>query len=290
VLAAFYFANKALLPVKAMTRQAEQISAINMDLRLPVSASKDELNQLAHTFNSMMGRLQQSFESQRQVVNQISHEIRTPLAAIIAELDLALSRERGSEEYKAAITWARQDAGRLQQLTQSLLDLAKASYDPSRIAFKPLRLDEVLIEARKQLLQTKPEYQVQLEIKLKPKLEKWLHLQGNAYLLQVAFKNLLDNACKFSPKQAASLELKVNKDGLFVQIEDEGLGIPEADIPMLGEAFFRGQNRGLAEGHGIGLHLTAKIFKLHGFQWEFQTTPRGTTVKVQCHTSNDFLM
>lgn len=145
-IAGHFFSKKAFEPVKEMTEKATNISATNLDLRLTCNGSKDELSQLANTFNEMLNRLENSFDAQKNFVSNISHELRTPLAAIITELELSAYKDRNIEEYKAAIQNALSDAKKLGRLSNSLLNLAKASYDPSEISFKLIRIDELLLD------------------------------------------------------------------------------------------------------------------------------------------------
>src|SRR5690625_7541888 len=81
-----------------MTDKAANISATNLDLRLPSNGNKDELSELANTFNEMLNRLENSFDAQKHFVSNISHELRTPLAAIITELELSANKEKNAEE------------------------------------------------------------------------------------------------------------------------------------------------------------------------------------------------
>lgn len=92
----------------------------------------------------MLERLENSFDAQKYFVSNISHELRTPLAAIIAELELASEKKLSEEEYQQTIKLALEDARNMTRLSDSLMDLAKASYDPNEISFSEVRLDEVL--------------------------------------------------------------------------------------------------------------------------------------------------
>jgi two-component system sensor histidine kinase ArlS len=102
-IAGLYFSKKAFDPVKDMIEKAKVISATNLDLRLNSNGSKDELAELANTFNEMLNRLENSFDAQKHFVSNISHELRTPLAAIITELELSTNKEKSVAEYKSTI-------------------------------------------------------------------------------------------------------------------------------------------------------------------------------------------
>jgi signal transduction histidine kinase len=146
-----FFAEQALLPIRNMNEQIKKITANSLNLRLVENESKDELAKLSTTFNEMLNRLENSFDAQKKFVSNISHELRTPLSAIITELEISSNRERCIAQYKEVISLCLKDAKKMTRLSNSLLDLAKASYDPTEISFKNTRVDEVIIEAASDL-------------------------------------------------------------------------------------------------------------------------------------------
>ncbi len=262
-LAGYFFSKKALDPIKDMIGQAKLISATNLDLRLNNNGSKDELSELANTFNEMLSRLENSFDAQQHFVSNISHELRTPLAAIITELELSIHKKRSIEEYKSAVQNALSDAKKLVRLSNSLLDFAKASYDPSKISFKPVRIDEVLLDARLQLQQATPLYKIDIHFAYYFENEDEISVNGNEYLLKTAFVNLFENGCKFSNDHQSTVSVSfVDKTIVFV-FSDKGVGIKEEDLKSIFTPFFRGENKKIADGNGIGLSLTQKIIQLH---------------------------
>lgn len=258
-----FFARQALEPIQAMVEKARRISATNLHLRLSEGkpGSRDELAELGVTFNQMLSRLESSFESQKHFVSNISHELRTPLAAIISELELALDREQSQDGYRQALAHALSDARKLVRLSNSLLDLAKASYDASEIRFKEMRVDEVLLDAMQKVQQANPAYRIDLQLEGELDEEHLISVRGNAYLLQVAFMNLMENGCKFSDNHKSMLLVEADQRRLRLHFADEGIGIP--DVDKLFVPFYRGANHGYAEGNGIGLSLTRRIIELH---------------------------
>ncbi|MGO1721174.1 MAG: ATP-binding protein [Sphingobacterium sp.] len=283
----WFFSKKALEPVKVMMDKAKKITASNLDQRLIHGKYNDELSQLAHTFNEMLDRLEDSFEAQKQFVSTISHELRTPLSAIIAELDLSIGRERTSEEYKAALTRALQDSRKLVRLSNSLLDFAKASYDPSEIAFKSVRVDEVLVAAMQEVLKANPEYHVDIHFEREIEDDKQITVHGNEYLLKVAFLNLFENGSKFSADHKSRVCIGFSPHTIVLRFQDRGIGISPIDIPHIFEPFYRGENSRITEGNGIGLSLTKKIITLHSGQisvCSVQNETKGTTIEVSIPT------
>lgn len=276
-----YFSKKAFVPVLEMTDKARLISATNLDLRLTANGSKDELSNLAFTFNEMLDRLENSFEAQKSFVSNISHEIRTPLAAIITELELSINKERSIEEYKSAIQNALSDARKLARLSTSLLDFAKASYDPSEIAFKSTRIDEVLLDARQQVQQSYPEYKIDIHFDGDFESDDEISVRGNEYLLQTAFVNLFENGCKFSINKQSKVSISFDKNQINLEFSDQGIGISEEDLKNIFMPFYRGENKSFTDGNGIGLSLTKKIIELHQGKIEVNSVVgEGTVFRV----------
>jgi two-component system sensor histidine kinase ArlS len=267
------FSRKAFEPVVHMINEVKGISAVNLNLRLDTGSGGDELTELATTFNEMLNRLEHSFESQKQFVYNISHELRTPLAAIIAELELSNSRERAVDEYKKAIRSTLEDAQKLVRLSNSLFDLAKASYDSSEISFRTVRIDEVLIDACAQVQQGNPGASVHIHMNDESDDDRLVSVYGNAYLLQVAFVNLLDNACKFSENKQCAVDVSSSDKQVRLRFSDVGVGIPAEDVPFIFNPFFRGKNGTTSEGNGIGLSLTQKIIHLHKGNIQLESSP-----------------
>lgn len=258
-----FFSRKALLPVREMVTNVKEITATNLDLRINNNNGKDELSELANTFNAMLDRLEKSFEGQKQFVSNISHELRTPLAAIITELELSTNKERSLEEYKSVIQNSLSDAQKLAKLSNSLLDFAKASYDPSEISFRKVRIDEILLDARQQVQRQHTDYHIDIRFEKEFESDNAISVNGNEYLLKVAFANLMENACKFSENHKNLVSISFNTDLVTLKFSDNGLGISKEDIQHIFTPFYRGSNKKYAEGNGIGLSLTQKIIKLH---------------------------
>jgi len=262
-LAGIFLSKKAFEPVSKMIEKAKNITATNLDLRLPANGSKDELSELASTFNKMLDRLENSFDAQKHFVSNISHELRTPLAAIITELELSSNKDRNLNEYKMVIHNSLNDAKKLVRLSNSLLDLAKASYDPSEISFKPLRIDEILLDARQQVQLTNPHYKIDIHFEHDFENDHQISVNGNEYLLKVAFTNLFENGCKFSGANQSSGSISFNDENIIIKFSDQGIGISELDLENVFTPFYRGENKNYADGNGVGLSLTQKIILLH---------------------------
>ncbi|SIQ66606.1 ATP-binding protein [Chryseobacterium sp. RU33C] len=278
-LAGIFLSKKALSPLTEMVIQIKKITAGKLQLRLKTTKAKDELNELAQNFNGMLERLENSFDSQKHFVSNISHELRTPLSAIITELELASEKDKTKEEYQETIQFALDDARNMVKLSNSLMDLAKASYDPNEISFSEVRLDEVLLESYTKITKENSGYKVSLNIEDSIE-EDQLIIQGNEYLLQVAFNNLIDNACKYSPENTCLIDVSTDSKILTIHFTNTGNAINEDDLKHIFKPFYRSENSKSEKGHGIGLFLTEKIIHLHHAKITVVSEYNETTFKV----------
>jgi len=276
-----FFASKALQPVSDMVDKVEEITATNLDLRLNEGNGKDEISELAVTFNAMLNRLEQSFDAQKEFVSNISHELRTPLTAMLTELQVTMEKERDNLFYKESIAHAISDAQKLVRLSNSLLDLAKANYDHTEISFKPVRLDEVLLDAQTDVLHNHPSFKVNMIFEKDIEDEQQIAVMGNAYLLRVALMNLIENGCKFSQDNECAVSIGYNDTLSIIRVQDKGIGISEADQKSIFTAFYRGENSEHSKGNGIGLSLSKKIVELHhGTITVYSVPGSGTTFTI----------
>lgn len=282
LLAGGLFSRKALQPVSRIVDKVEEISASRLDLRITEAKGKDEIAELASTFNRMLDRLENSFEAQKQFVSHISHEVRTPMASIIGELEIAAKKRRTYEEYEELNARLLIDARRIVRLASGLLDLARASYDKAEIAFRPVRLDELLVDTRNAVLKSNPDYRIDIVFEQEIEDDHHISIDGNTYLLNVAFQNLIENGCKFSTDHQTIVAISFHERNIILRFSDNGIGITQEDLAHIFTPFFRGGNKEYAEGHGIGLPLTDKIIHLHRGSLSVNSKPgEGTTFTVE---------
>ncbi|HMP94979.1 MAG TPA: HAMP domain-containing sensor histidine kinase, partial [Phnomibacter sp.] len=269
-------------PVLQITQRAQQISAQSLHVRLEAGHGKDEMSALANTFNHMLDRLETSFESQNNFISNASHELSTPLTSIIGEAEWALLKERSPQEYQQALQTIQAQAERLDKITKSLLSLAQTGFDSRKEATEWLRVDELLHAAKEQVDHIYPQAKVRFDFSLMPENDDRLQIKGNAPLLQMAFTNLLMNACKYSNGKLVTISIAAATDKVVVVIKDDGIGIPQKDLPYIFDPFFRASNTIDYKGYGIGLPLTRNIIRMH--QGDIQVSSQegqGTTIVVR---------
>ncbi len=277
-----FLARKSLQPVSSMVEKVKKITATNFDLRVDEGNRKDEIGALAITFNEMLNRLENSFDAQKHFVSNISHELRTPLTAMLAEMQLTLQKERNNLEYKQSLEHIISDTQKLIRLSNSLLDLAKASYDQTEITFKAIRVDEILLDARNDVLHNQSNHKVNIIFEKEIDNDNFISVNGNEYLLKVAFINLIENGCKFSKNNQSIASISYDARNIILTFLDNGIGIGEEEMQYIFTPFYRGANKKFINGNGIGLFLTQKIISLHnGTISVYSKLNEGTTFTVR---------
>ncbi len=275
------FAQNALKPMSRVVRQVNKITASSLSLRVEEGSNKDEIAELSHTFNKMLDRLEEAFRLQRQFISHASHELRTPLTAISGQIEVALMGEQPAEEYKTVLVSLHEDVKELIKLSNGLLNLAGISADTTALRIASMRLDELLWQSRSDLLAGHPEYKIRIHLLEMPEEEAGMLILGNAVLLKAAFMNLMENGCKFSPQKAVAVSLSRQEHAFALSFADEGIGIPEEDLPRIFEPFYRATNAKTIAGHGIGLSLTQRVIALHNGSIQIDSKPgNGTTFRL----------
>ena len=276
------FAGQALLPLRRIVREVDGITATDLSQRLTRDGgSTDEIGLLTQRFNRLLTRLEAAIAGQRTFVRDASHELRTPLTALIGELEVALLQtERTPAEYRRVLQSTLDSARQLNDLTNGLLQIARASDDPSQVPMAAVRLDELLLQAHEQLLRRYPTSRVDLDFG-EADDHATFTVRGNEALLLSAMLNILDNACKFSKDTGGTVTatLARARTQLTLRVADEGPGLDAADMQQVFVPFFRAAATRAVPGHGIGLPLAARIMALHGGTVRVESEPgQGTQV------------
>jgi signal transduction histidine kinase len=279
VLFSYFFARRAIKPISRIIKNVKEINSLKLSNRLDEGDKKDEIDQLAITFNEMLSDLEIAFKNQEDFVSNASHELRTPLTVMIGESDYILSHEKNKEDLLNHISGINTDLKKLNSLLNNLLELAQINRDKN-IVFSEVRIDEIVFNS---IYQVKIKYEGR---KILPKIHypesaNDLIVNGNEGLLTIAFKNILDNACKFSNDDVV-VEFIITDNYINVIISDSGIGIPSNELETIYRPFSRASNAKFIGGFGIGLALVTRIFELHKAVMEIES-------KVNEGTSMDIL-
>ena len=260
VWTSYFFSKIAIRPISNIIDKVKEINSSKLNSRLDEGKRQDEIEQLAITFNQLLSDLELVFKNQEEFVSNASHELRTPLAIMIAESDYIISRKRNPEEYEMHIARLTEDLRKLNLLISSLLELAQLNRD-KRISLSNQRIDELVFNAIHTVKAKYPGRKILPKIEYSDNENDFV-IEGNPGLLEIAFKNLIENGCKFS---TGEVEVKISKpeNCVIVSITDFGIGIPESEIGNIFKPFNRASNAKFIGGFGIGLSVVAKIMELH---------------------------
>jgi signal transduction histidine kinase len=254
------FARIALSPMIKVMNDVKFIRSTSLDKRLITKEGKDEINELAVTFNNLLEHLEQAFEAQGSFVAHASHELRTPITAIIGDVEVTLAQPREAAEYRSTLEGVLTEAEKLSDLINNLFELAQTNTGITE--FRELRLDELLWQIKDEWSTRFPDSHIELHYTLPEDTRKYT-VQANNYLLFVAIGNILRNAIKFSNNGVVECRLFIQNNNPVISIRDGGIGISTEDLRNIFQPFFRGGNTFGYGGFGVGLSLADKIFRLH---------------------------
>jgi signal transduction histidine kinase len=278
-LTGWFYSGRALRPIQKVMMEADAISPIDLSKRLHESKHPDEIGKLITIFNKMLTRIESAFRHQKTFVANVSHELKNPLTKITSQLEVTLLSERPKEEYRATIESVLEDIKELNQLSVSLLDLARVEREENSFTMTRVRLDEVLWEVRETVESFDADYKVNFEIEDMPEEESRLYINGNLHLLKTALQNVIENACKFSFDKKAVVILSCPSDAVQVSVLDQGPGIARKDIVNVFQPFYRADGASKIKGYGIGLSLSQRIISIHKGSVEVESEPgKGTRV------------
>ena len=268
-LGGWFLARKSLAPVLAMSEKTRRIGAESLEQRLPVANPRNELGQLASTFNNLLSRLSSAFSLQRQFMADASHELRTPVSVIRTATSVTLQMEhRREEEYRSALVIIDEQVTRLARIVEDMFRLARADAGGLTLQESPFYLDELLAETARaaSVLASAKE----IAVKLSPMQESLFY--GDEGLLRQMISNLLDNAVKFTARGGTvTLKLELKNGSYWVSVSDTGPGIQNELHERVFERFFRIQKAdprsngtsSTGAGAGLGLSIARSIAEAH---------------------------
>ncbi|MDJ1496137.1 HAMP domain-containing sensor histidine kinase [Cytophagaceae bacterium DM2B3-1] len=262
-LATWYFMRRDLLPLSRIASQMKQISGPTFHQRLSESNLNNEIGQMSHAFNELLDRVEKAYQQQFNFISYASHELRTPLAILLSNSQVTLFKERTTEEYVQTLKSFQDDVNQMILLVNSLLELARLNADAQSVSFSCLRLDEQLWAASDLLKENHPDYQIHIDFATIGDTDEAMLVMGNARLLMLVFKNLMENACKYSSNKKVVVNIQAGQQQVLVNVCDEGIGMSAAELEHIFDAFYRNGQHSKIAGYGIGLPLAKRILEIH---------------------------
>ena len=277
-----FMARRALKPVSKIIQTAREVGGgVDLSKRIPVPEVRDELGQLATTFNDMMDRLESSFAQVRQFSSDASHELRTPLTVLQGQNELVLNKERDAKEYQEVISSNLEEINYMSKVLEDLFILSRSDENQIQLECKPLNLREVIDEIFGHAGALADEKNIKISIAfLEP-----VQINGDAVRLRQMVWNILHNAIKYTqPGGQIKISLEDKEDSAFLTIQDTGIGIPEEHLPNIFNRFFRVDKSRSREdgGSGLGLSICKHIVEAHRGQINVESQlGKGTKFKIR---------
>ena len=260
ILGGYLNARAAIMPVSAISEKLKRINSGNLDERIDIPKTGDEIEELSTTFNSLLDRLHSAFQRERQFIGDVAHEVKTPLAAQRTNIEIALARDRSKEELRRALEESLIDNNQLSTTLKNVLDLAWSEADNARGQFEDFNLSEVVEEIK----DLGVKMAVKKQIIIKENIEPNMIISGKKDKLERALINLVDNAIKYTPeKGTVTISLQKSRGQAQFKIKDTGAGISEKDLSHIFDRFYRGSKTDKTFGSGLGLSITHAIINAH---------------------------
>lgn len=252
VIVSYVVAGRLLAPVAVMARKAHDITAENLSDRLPIRNARDEFGTLAMAFNTLLARLEDSFDRLRCFTTDASHELRTPLTALRSVGEVALREPRDATTYRETIESMLEDTDRLTRLVESLLALARADAGRGTPVREPLDLVVLVDEVVEFLRALADERSQGLSIEAPSAVVT----KGDREMIRQAVVNLINNAIKYSsPGGEIAVAVRSVNNQAIIEVSDTGPGIPLEERERIFERFYRIDKARSRESGGIGLGL-----------------------------------
>lgn len=285
-LGGLWLADRAMRPVATIAHAARNISESDLSRRLNMQG-RDELAELAGTFDDMLARLQAAFDRQRRFVADASHELRTPLTIVNLEVGRALASRRSVAEYQRTLQVVDAEGERMTRLVNDLMTLARMDAGQAILQFEDLDLSDVALEAVERMSALAEHQQIKLETGELPELQ----ICGDRQLLIQMISNLIENGIKYSGlDQSVQIETSGSKSKALLRVSDTGPGIPSEHLPRLFDRFYRvdaarshnfDDDSDSPIGSGLGLSIVNWIVQAHSGNIKVESkVNEGTTFEV----------
>jgi signal transduction histidine kinase len=264
VIGAYAVAGRALRPLHQVTATVRRLGEATLDQRIRYSGADDEVAELAGTFDAMLDRIGEAFESQKRFVANASHELRTPLAVMRTEIDVTLADDEADvAEFRRMATVVRDASERANGLVDALLVLARSEGQSGRRLGRKLPVD-LAAGTASALLAARRESE-RLKLTVSTSLEP-AQVVGDPGLLERLAGNLIENAVRYNHLHGR-MWVSTGADGnqAWLVVGNTGFEVDQADVPGLFEPFRRGgRERTGSRGSGLGLSIVRAVCEAHG--------------------------
>ncbi len=273
LLVGYSITRRAFLPIEEIRETAEAIGAGgDLSARIPTERTQGEIRQLADTFNEMFGRLETSFEHERQFTSDASHELRTPVAVITSQAEYALLPDATSEEQREGLEIILEQAQKMSALISQLLLLARADNGTQQLTLAPTDLSLLASMTAEQCRESAARQKIRVICQIEPDIT----VCGDQASLTRALLNLMENAVQYGHTGGFVKLTLASRDGFAVcSVEDDGIGIAQEHLDRIWQRFYRVDPARSPGGSntGLGLSLVKWIIEAHHGTIQAESSP-----------------
>lgn len=269
ILFSRWVASLAYRPFSDAISQVNNISTNNLNVQIKSPKTKDELQDLIETFNTLLAKISETVVIQKNFVRYVSHEFKTPLASMLGNLDLFAIKDREPSEYRALSDKLIRQILQMEEILDTLIIISDLKTDEREL--HQTRLDELLWEIINKLKDIHPSAKILVNIDIMPEDEALMLIDSDRTQLLIALINLIENAVKYSSKENVTAHLFKNENGLCLSITDKGIGIPSEQLAHISKPFYRANNTEETQGSGIGLSLALRILDKNNIRYTIES-------------------
>jgi signal transduction histidine kinase len=269
--------RRSVARIEAINATSREIVATGLRERIPVRGTGDEWDGLAENLNSMLDRIEDLVETNRQVSDNVAHDLRTPMTRMRGRLERAYNRQLNLDQYRALIGDVLAELEEILRTFSSLLRITEIETHHRTAGFRNLDLTEIAREVVELFDPAAEENGVTLCLSG----NESVNVVGDRDLLFDAVSNLVDNAIKHGgPKGSVTIALSYGADGPLVTVADRGPGIPIEERKHVFRRFYRLEVSRNSPGNGLGLSLVAAVANLHGARIEMADNSPGLIIEL----------
>lgn len=264
ILGGYAITRRSFLPIQQIADSAEEIGKSgDLSRRLDIGWGRDEIHQLASTFNGMFDRLEKAFETERQFTSDASHELRTPTAVILAQAQYGLELADSEEEYRESLEVIKRQAERMNDIINQLLFFTRLDQGSEPVNMEETNLSVLVAEICKdqRLISCK-------HISVKDDIQPDINVETDRNLFTRMLNNLFSNAYKYG-KEKGTITMTLTRmgDDAVLRLTDDGIGISRENLERIWNRFYQvepSRNEDAGGGLGLGLSIVKQITSLLG--------------------------